>query len=81
MRRIVLMLFAVAGGILSAQLGSGSDTASFVFTVLVWNSFSPQHDQIDLAVATASSVVIMGRFRVRSKSGTGSGSSGSGGSG
>jgi len=29
-----MALFAVAGGILSAQLGSGSDTASFVFTVL-----------------------------------------------
>jgi len=29
-----MALFAVAGGILSAQLGSGSDTACFVFTVL-----------------------------------------------
>ena len=59
LRRGVLVLFAIGGGILSAQLGSGSDTASFVFTILVWNSMSPKHDQIDLSVATASSVVIM----------------------
>lgn len=59
LRRGVLVLFAVGGGILSAQLGSGSDTACFVFTILVWNSMSPKHDQIDLSVATASSVVIM----------------------
>lgn len=59
LRRCILVVFAVGGGVLSAQLGSGSDTACFVFTVLVWNSISPKHDLIDLSVATASSVVIM----------------------
>lgn len=64
LRRVIMVFFAVGGGVLSAQLGSGSDTASFVFTVLVWNSVSPKHDHINMSVASASSVVIMAAHTV-----------------
>jgi uncharacterized membrane protein YfcA len=58
-RRVLLIIVLVFGGILTSQVGSGSDTASFIFTVLIWNAVSPAHDHIDIQVATASSVIIM----------------------
>ena len=50
---------AVAGGFLSANVGSGSDIALYVFGVLAWNPLRPL-DAISETSLTASSVVVMG---------------------
>jgi len=56
---VTMALFATAGGFMSANVGSGSDMALYVFGTFVWNPLRPRH-AINETVLTASSVVVMG---------------------
>ena len=51
--------FAVSGGFLTANVGSGSDMCLYVFGVFVWNPLRPKRALSETAL-TASSVVVMG---------------------
>jgi len=61
-RRLAIRLMiasAVLGGILSAQVGSGSDIALYVFGVFGWNTLVPHAARTETELV-ASSVVVMG---------------------
>ena len=51
---------------MSANVGSGSDMALYVFGTFVWNPLRPRH-AINETVLTASSVVVMGLLSPRSQ--------------
>ena len=54
-----MIVFALCGGFLTANVGSGSDMALYIFGVFVWNPARPLEAQTETAL-TASSVVVMG---------------------
>ena len=56
---VAMAAFGVAGGFLSANVGSGSDMALYIFGSLVWNPLRPDAAR-DETTLTASSVVVMG---------------------
>eukprot|EP00435_Cladocopium_sp_Y103_P068287 s265_g31.t1 len=51
-------VFGMAGGFLTAKLGSGADMLAYIFGIL-WNSLVPKEAQMSENMLTASSVVIM----------------------
>lgn len=51
-------IFGMAGGFLTAKLGSGADMLAYIFGIL-WNSLVPKEAQMSENMLTASSVVIM----------------------
>ena len=56
---MAMACFAVGGGFLCAQVGSGSDMALYIFGTFVWNPMRPEHTLAETEL-TASSVVTMG---------------------
>jgi len=58
--RWMLALSGVVGGLLTAQLGSGSDCVLYVFGSFVWNNIETGERPISESRLTASTVVVMG---------------------
>ena len=56
---LLMALFGIAGGFVTANVGSGSDIALYAFGVFVWNKVVPGKALGDNQL-TASSVVVMG---------------------
>jgi len=55
-----MVVFAFAGGFLTANVGSGSDIILYAFGLLVWNPMVPPSRRYSDLSLTASSVVVMG---------------------
>jgi uncharacterized membrane protein YfcA len=56
---VTMSISAVAGGILTGNMGSGSDIATYAYGIYIWNWLQPGKAESD-NVFTASSVVVMG---------------------
>ena len=57
--QITQVAFAIVGGFLTANVGSGSDMCLYTFGLFVWNPLRPERALSETAL-TASSVVVMG---------------------
>ena len=55
---ILACVFGIAGGFLTAKLGSGADMLAYIYGIL-WNSLVPKEAQMSENMLTASSVIIM----------------------
>jgi len=58
--RAMLALAGVIGGLLTSQLGSGSDCILYVFGTFVWNKLDTGEPPIQESRLTATTVVVMG---------------------
>ncbi|CAJ1408958.1 unnamed protein product [Effrenium voratum] len=56
---LLVGLFGLVGGFLSANHGSGADMLAYIFGVFVWNYLIPEPARMSETMMTASSVVIM----------------------
>lgn len=62
---VLMILFAFAGGIVTANVGSGSDIMLYAFGIYVWNSaFTETSMAMPENMLTASSVVVMGLLSI-----------------
>lgn len=57
--RVFMVMFGLAGGIVTSVIGSGSDISLFIFGLYLWNIVFPTQ-QLCENTLTASSVVVMG---------------------
>ena len=57
---LLMPIFAIIGGFLSANVGSGSDMALYIYGTFVHNALSPPTEHLSETTLTASSVVVMG---------------------
>lgn len=57
---LLLALSGIIGGLLTSQLGSGSDCILYVFGTFIWNKMCREGEHIPQSSLTATSVVVMG---------------------